>query len=610
MGSTARHVHGCRVLLPHRSKSTGEARQAPPIRPRCGARARSIARWRWRAAGRARPHRSPPRRAGERGGAAPCGADPVANQPPARRTRLAVLDEVANGLSYYDYTFLRELPRFYAALEDLLAAADPAWTGTELASFLRMGSWIGGDRDGNPFVTEEVLRRRLRHAEQPRAQLLSRRAASRSGAELSLDGRLVGVSDELAALAERSPDPSQHRRNEPYRRAISGIYARACRRPPGRSDQARGARATQWARRRPMPTRRAGRRPRGRSTARSTANGSTALARGRLSDSAPRRRRVRVSSRGLDLRQNSDVHERTVGELLEVACAGHRLCRARRGRRVALLLAELATRAPARLAVRVLLGRDRLRARDPARGGRGASPLRKVRGAQLRHLQGRRRLRHSRGRAAAEGGGAAAAARAARSTSTSCRCSRRSTICATAAASWTSCLGLPQYARLLESRGGVQEVMLGYSDSNKDGGFLTSGWELYRAEIALVEVFRRHGVAPAPVPRPRRLGRPRRRAELPGDPGAARRRRAGRDPHHRAGRGDRQPSTPTPRSAGATSRSSSPRRSRRRCCSPSRPRRAPNTWRRWRAVRRRLRAPTASWSTRRRASSAISASRR
>ena len=55
-------------------------------------------------------------------------------------------------------------------------------------------------------------------------------------------------------------------------------------------------------------------------------------------------------------------------------------------------------------------------------------------------------------------------------------------------------LGLPEYRRLLESRGGAQEVMLGYSDSNKDGGFLTSGWELYKAEIHLVEVFRRHGV--------------------------------------------------------------------------------------------------------------------
>jgi phosphoenolpyruvate carboxylase len=55
-------------------------------------------------------------------------------------------------------------------------------------------------------------------------------------------------------------------------------------------------------------------------------------------------------------------------------------------------------------------------------------------------------------------------------------------------------LGLPEYRGLLDSRGGAQEVMLGYSDSNKDGGFLTSGWELYKAEIGLVEVFRRHGV--------------------------------------------------------------------------------------------------------------------
>jgi phosphoenolpyruvate carboxylase len=55
-------------------------------------------------------------------------------------------------------------------------------------------------------------------------------------------------------------------------------------------------------------------------------------------------------------------------------------------------------------------------------------------------------------------------------------------------------LALPEYARLLESRGCVQEVMLGYSESNKDGGFLTSGWELYKAEIALIEVFQRHDV--------------------------------------------------------------------------------------------------------------------
>jgi len=78
-----------------------------------------------------------------------------------RRTKLTVLDEVANGLSFYDYTFLHEVPRLHCALEDRLNEGDSAARG-ELASFLQMGSWIGGDRDGNPFVTAEVMRGTLR----------------------------------------------------------------------------------------------------------------------------------------------------------------------------------------------------------------------------------------------------------------------------------------------------------------------------------------------------------------------------------------------------------------------------------------------------------------
>src|SRR3954452_23871992 len=142
-----------------------------------------------------------------------------------RRTKLNVVDEVANGLSYFDATFLRELPRLYAALEDQLAATDPTWTDTELPSFLRIGSWIGGDRDGNPFVTADVLRQALRmHSKRALSFYLDE--VHQLGGELSLDGRLVRVSEPLRELAEQSPDPSPHRRDEPYRRAMSGIYAR------------------------------------------------------------------------------------------------------------------------------------------------------------------------------------------------------------------------------------------------------------------------------------------------------------------------------------------------------------------------------------------------
>jgi phosphoenolpyruvate carboxylase len=143
---------------------------------------------------------------------------------PLRRTRLRVIDEVANGLSYYDYTFLSELPRFYADLEEELAASNIA-LADGLPSFLRVGSWIGSDRDGNPFVTEGVLRATLR-AQSSRALKFYLDEVHKLGGELSLDSTLVPVSDALAALAARSPDRSANRRDEPYRRAITGIYAR------------------------------------------------------------------------------------------------------------------------------------------------------------------------------------------------------------------------------------------------------------------------------------------------------------------------------------------------------------------------------------------------
>src|SRR6185437_14064238 len=109
--------------------------------------------------------------------------------------------------------------------EDGLAALDPSWNNTELPSFIRMGSWIGGDRDGNPFVNAEVLRQAI--------EMQSKRAIDfyldelhLLGAELSLDRARVSISVQLQELADRSPDASPRRAAEPYRRAVVGIYAR------------------------------------------------------------------------------------------------------------------------------------------------------------------------------------------------------------------------------------------------------------------------------------------------------------------------------------------------------------------------------------------------
>ncbi len=261
---------------------------------------------------------------------------------PLRRTRLRVIDEVANGLAYYDYTFLRELPRFYAALEDELAEQGIA-ADERLASFLRMGSWIGSDRDGNPFVTEGVLRAALR-AQSSRAFTHYFEELHLLGGELSLDSRMVEISEPLAELAGRSLDRSANRQYEPYRQAITGIYARL-------RATARALDVTDVP---PRPVADAS--PYRDSAelladlaviaASLSANGSAVLAAGRLKNLS---RAVDVFGfrlAALDLRQNSDVHERAIGEMLGLVQPGLAYAGLGEPERIRLLLAELGTARP------------------------------------------------------------------------------------------------------------------------------------------------------------------------------------------------------------------------------------------------------------------------
>ena len=141
-----------------------------------------------------------------------------------RNFRIAVDDEIENAVSYFERSFVPAIPALYAHWEDLLGIDTPDAT-KGLRSFLRLGSWVGGDRDGNPNVEGRTMR-----------QALSRQAAvilrfyldetHALGAELSLSSRFTGVTPELLDLADRAGDGSAQRTDEPYRRALSGIYAR------------------------------------------------------------------------------------------------------------------------------------------------------------------------------------------------------------------------------------------------------------------------------------------------------------------------------------------------------------------------------------------------
>ena len=140
-----------------------------------------------------------------------------------RELKLTVTDEIENGLSYYRYTFLSQLPRLYGEIEDLLVrfGGDPE----KVSNFLRIGSWIGGDRDGNPYVTADVMRHALMHHSMCVMDYYFEEL-HRLGSELSQSVRLVNVTPDLETLAERSPDRSEHRRDELYRRALTGMYSR------------------------------------------------------------------------------------------------------------------------------------------------------------------------------------------------------------------------------------------------------------------------------------------------------------------------------------------------------------------------------------------------
>lgn len=405
-----------------------------------------------------------------------------------RDNRLRVLDEVANNLAYFDLTLLRQLPHFYATFTKDLAAIDPAWADLDVPSFLRIGSWIGGDRDGNPFVTAEVLAQALK-MQSERALGFYLHQLDRLGAELSLDERIVGITPEMAALSERSPDKSASRRHEPYRRAIAGIYARlaaTAHRLDIEADRAAVADAGPYEHVGDLCADLA------ILDQSLRAHHSDEIASGRL---ARLRRAADVFGfhlASLDLRQNSDVHERVVSELFKVV--GQDYASLDENGRVALLLGEITQARP--------LASAHVAYSETTTGERAIVAA----AAEGRRRYGDQASTHyviSKAAGVSDVLEVAVLLKEAGLLDPITQSLDLDIVpLFETIADLRGCpdimerlFALAPYRQLLKSRGDVQEVMLGYSDSNKDGGYTTSTWELFKAEVALIEVACRHGVS-------------------------------------------------------------------------------------------------------------------
>ena len=398
-----------------------------------------------------------------------------------RFSKLTVADEIENALSYYEATFLREIPKIYAELEREL-------DHQPVASFLRMGQWIGGDRDGNPNVTAETLDYALRR----QSEVALRHYLTEVhylGGELSLSAMLVDFPPEMQALAERSPDTNAHRMDEPYRRALTGIYARlaATLKTLTGGDAARHAVAPQ------NPYVQAQEFLADLRTIEGSlrSHHAQALADQRLH---PLIRAVEVFGFHLatvDLRQSSDKHEEVVAELLATA-------------RVHPGYAQLDEAAKRTLLLQLLNDARPLRVPDATYSAHTRSELAIFESAKrLRERYGNEAIRHyiiSHTETVSDllevlllqkevGLMHSTLDHQARTDLIVVPLFETIEDLRNAAPIMREFYALPGVASLVQRSGAEQDIMLGYSDSNKDGGIFTSNWELYRAEIALVDLF-------------------------------------------------------------------------------------------------------------------------
>ncbi len=399
---------------------------------------------------------------------------------PIRREKLVVADEIENVRAYMEDVFIKVLPNLYAKWQHIL--------GKRPATFLKLGSWIGGDRDGHPFVDAGMLEHALQRQS---ATILSfyLDEVHFLGAELSISSDHAKVPKAILDLAQASGDEAPSRQDEPYRRALSGIYARlaatyavCAKSPPPREAKVRGAPYS-------SPTD-------FRNDLSVIASALAEDGKGTLGSSGVLGRLIRaVDCFGfhlatLDLRQNSEVHERTVAEMLKHAGSCRNYMDLSEAQRIELLTKELSHNRPLCAVNTALSGETAkellvFQAAEKAQKQYGADCITNAiisKATSVSDLLEVYVLLKEAGLYRVDAAGFA--------TSDISVVPLFETISDLQQAPGVmgELFNLSRIGSMCKERG-FQEIMIGYSDSNKDGGYITSTWELYAASEALAKVF-------------------------------------------------------------------------------------------------------------------------
>jgi phosphoenolpyruvate carboxylase len=402
-----------------------------------------------------------------------------------RDTRIQVSDEIDNNLSVFARTFLREVPAVKRRLSRLFQL------DSDILPFLRPGSWVGGDRDGNPNVSPETLDYAVRHQAELALDhyLLEIHAL---GAELSLSDSLVSTSESLKKLAASAADISAHQGDEPYRRALTACYARMA--------------ATRMA----LLGRAPARAPRYKAESYATPeefaadldiiaaslreNGDADLADGRLQNLREAVAAFGFHLAAMDVRQNSDVHERAVAELLAVAGVDADYLALEEAARAQLLLEELSHARPLRSpyvsyseeTARELAIADRAAALK-ARFGQGAVANYVISKAATPSDLLETAILMKEAGLFLPGAQPKAGLRIVPLFETIDDLRNSTEVMG-------SYFDQPLVRAMIATQDNLQEVMIGYSDSNKDGGYVTSNWEIRAGIARLVALGRARGI--------------------------------------------------------------------------------------------------------------------